>query len=825
MGIKSVSIRAVRGIRHEIALPLDGKSWLVHGDNGTGKSSIERALRWALLGTEEPSSEKALSTEASCRRHILEAGDSPKVVVDLDGGGNIEVGPAIFNANEVGRGFRNACCLGNPFLRRLELLEFLNSKPVDRFRYLDSFLDLVVVDEALQKLSDREKELGRIVAKSEQAIQSALTNLGSRLPPELRPASLILNEFKLAAVRFGVQLNLLDAETTTWEQLSTARTHAESLSQGDGLETARRTLNNAKESLAKCGLALSKLQQDELVKLDGKRAELEQASVLSQLAPLLEHARKHIASSDGEDCPLCGQVVDRKSLLESIDRKLSEMTEYRHVMQQIISSAGRWREVWKEFVQTNEVMCQACSFDSLAQLPESRQVPNGAELLFDAQLSNEAFRVSLLSVGPTVLLEWCEHITSVASLFVSDQFGKLPPATSLGELRTFADVVKGLLDNRESIELNEVARDRAKKRQVFLETIHESMRKARQDVAQEVFDEIGAKVAQYYSAIHPEAEECEVTKAPSIEVQRHSGGTAFVRGDFASQSVKDPKWVYSDGHLDTVGICIFLALRRYRAKNVGDPKLMVLDDVVLSIDLGHARRLITLLRDEFKDHQLLIFTHNGLFARWCLGLMPGLKKLDVLGWTLENGPRISDYASTIQRLAEHIEKSPSKEIAMNLMWLMDEWLAECRFVYSLSVPARFGDEYTLTEIWEPFAKVIRDIAKQFGDELQHVTKKLDALQDSPRIRNMLAAHENEFAQEFPRIVIAEIASVAISLVQAIYCIQCHSFATPIPNRNQPQLLTCRCEQIRYIKPAKSQKTTPDKKGNVADSNASAVKPT
>ena len=154
MAIKAISIRAIRGIRHEISLTLDGKSWLIHGDNGTGKSSIERALRWVLLGTEEPSSEKALSTEASCRRHILEAEDSPKVVVDLDKGGRIEVGMTSVTVNESGNAYRLACCQGNPFLRRLELLEFLNSKPVDRFRYLDSFLDLVVVDDSLLAISE-----------------------------------------------------------------------------------------------------------------------------------------------------------------------------------------------------------------------------------------------------------------------------------------------------------------------------------------------------------------------------------------------------------------------------------------------------------------------------------------------------------------------------------------------------------------------------------------------------------------------------------------------------------------------------------------------
>ncbi|MCA9056515.1 MAG: AAA family ATPase, partial [Planctomycetaceae bacterium] len=137
MAIKSVSIRAIRGIRHEITLPLDGKSWLIHGDNGTGKSSIERALRWALLGTEVPSEDESLSSEASCRRHVLEAADSPRVTVELSKGqsqGRIEVNSSGSDSDDVGTVFQSACRRGNPFLRRLDLLDFLNFKPSDRFR-------------------------------------------------------------------------------------------------------------------------------------------------------------------------------------------------------------------------------------------------------------------------------------------------------------------------------------------------------------------------------------------------------------------------------------------------------------------------------------------------------------------------------------------------------------------------------------------------------------------------------------------------------------------------------------------------------------------
>ena len=59
MPIHQISVRGIRGINREVSLTADGKSLLIHGDNGTGKSSIERGLRWALLGQEEPTEEEA----------------------------------------------------------------------------------------------------------------------------------------------------------------------------------------------------------------------------------------------------------------------------------------------------------------------------------------------------------------------------------------------------------------------------------------------------------------------------------------------------------------------------------------------------------------------------------------------------------------------------------------------------------------------------------------------------------------------------------------------------------------------------------------------
>jgi len=60
--IKSISIKGIRGVRDSITLPLNEKSILLYGDNGTGKSSISDAIEWFYTDTVEHLTRK-VSTE------------------------------------------------------------------------------------------------------------------------------------------------------------------------------------------------------------------------------------------------------------------------------------------------------------------------------------------------------------------------------------------------------------------------------------------------------------------------------------------------------------------------------------------------------------------------------------------------------------------------------------------------------------------------------------------------------------------------------------------------------------------------------------------
>jgi len=83
--------------------------------------------------------------------------------------------------------------------------------------------------------------------------------------------------------------------------------------------------------------------------------------------------------------------------------------------------------------------------------------------------------------------------------------------------------------------------------------------------------------------------------------------------DFYGRGMYPPHALHSEGHQDSMGICLYLALSEYI--NKGLVGATVLDDVVMSVDANHRKSLCRVLNKEFKDHQFIITTHDRSWAQ------------------------------------------------------------------------------------------------------------------------------------------------------------------------------------------------------------------
>jgi hypothetical protein len=89
-----------------------------------------------------------------------------------------------------------------------------------------------------------------------------------------------------------------------------------------------------------------------------------------------------------------------------------------------------------------------------------------------------------------------------------------------------------------------------------------------------------------YNLIHPD----EPLGNPNFNLNTHYSSSLKLSATFGDNNEAPPAAYYSEAHLDTLGLCVYLALAKQ-----SDNAIVVLDDVLTSVDSPHLRRIIDLI--------------------------------------------------------------------------------------------------------------------------------------------------------------------------------------------------------------------------------------
>ena len=158
--------------------------------------------------------------------------------------------------------------------------------------------------------------------------------------------------------------------------------------------------------------------------------------------------------------------------------------------------------------------------------------------------------------------------------------------------------------------------------------------KTKQEYIDNMLVEIRDDIKYFYDFIHNDDEimspDFLLSGAKKIDVHLDSFGESVDSRSFASE-----------GHLDTLGLCIFLAFNK-QFNNLG---LMVLDDVLTTVDTSHKEKIAKLLLEEFEDFQFIITAHNKIWVdeleNLCIEYGKDNVVYEIEDWSLEGGPVIS----------------------------------------------------------------------------------------------------------------------------------------------------------------------------------------
>jgi DNA-directed RNA polymerase subunit RPC12/RpoP len=178
-------------------------------------------------------------------------------------------------------------------------------------------------------------------------------------------------------------------------------------------------------------------------------------------------------------------------------------------------------------------------------------------------------------------------------------------------------------------------------------------------------------------------------------------------------------------------------------------KLVVLDDVLTTVDAGHRLRVARLLAREFEDYQFIITTHDQLWAKELERAIPNTRLVQLRKWNLEQGVDcqqniLSDWEYYEQQALNGRPQDTIAGAGRNL----EKFLSQMRGNLGLKVPAKRDRNYTIGDLYNPFfawvnkSQLERADRPEFAAELEALWKELDEVW---RLRNWSGAHFNEWA--------------------------------------------------------------------------------
>ncbi|MEK6409535.1 MAG: AAA family ATPase [Acidobacteriota bacterium] len=738
--LHKLEIDALRGATKPFALTFEKgkKITILYGENGSGKSTICDALEFLGKGNVGSLDNRGLGKTGSFWHSTGRRPDELSVTLSTSSG---EWEGRLVRSKVVVK--PNASHPRTEVLRKNQILSLIAGQPKNRYDAISPFIDIASVEQCeavLRKLLDHEKS--------------------SR-----DTASARIEENRVAVENFWTEAGTPPPNALDWARVESSKDTSGLEAEIENLETfvnAMARLVDQKASLAQRSNEVVPLEATYEASAKSVEEEEERLSKgSSELVGILEAAKSYFHDHrDVEACPLCESAEYAATLPAKVDEKLQSVRSLAEAIR-IRSQAQKKLEFAKE--QTTR---GARAFVELAvdfsirvkadQLPENVVVP------MDLKESAAALAASEIEVASRIAL--ADELSRSVEQFLA----------TLKEVLEKRKAERGFLQTlKRAVETYDTNFDAHKDLDVLiprLEQALEEMEKERREFVDEILGKIAARVGELYEEIH----EGEGLSKISLLLDPKRRASLDILATFPGTKEAPPGAYFSDSHLDSLGLCIFLALAE-----LGDAAntILVLDDVIASADEPHCERIIELLYTVANNFEHCIFTTH--YRPWKEKYRWGWLQNgqchfeELLTWHHDAGIKLGKTLPPLEELQGLLAApQPSVQLATASAGVLLEAILKFLVdLYECSVPSKprltLGD--LLPNVKGKLRSAMRVERLEKGEDGSATYKEhslgplLDDLQKIAQTRNIFGAHFSELAYHLPEADALRFAKTVLTL--------------------------------------------------------------
>ncbi|WP_276131901.1 AAA family ATPase [Polluticoccus soli] len=747
--IKNISITGIRGIRTSISLPLNEKSVLLYGDNGTGKSSISDAIEWFytdkvshLAGSEidlkdalRNSHQVESDTSSIAVAYNKNALDATKSLLTKRG----KLISELSNSSGDFQKYHTESQSENLLLRYQFLRDFIDQTKGDKLKYLSDiigFSEVTKTKDVLRKAFNSIKseiKAQNFEAQVNTQKQTLIEKIGAAVSQEKNLFEKI-NEI-IAPLKTGISVNSIEDVDVVLNHIKKP-SHLGQVAELQFLEKTSKTLSTLKEEITFIDSEYQKYYSEFNIIANDV-----QSIMQTFLAELLRTGDTVISKKFHKDnsCPLCLQPKNLEELRADIQKRLKDIEESSKKKAAFDTAKQSVNNIATERLRRLETIANDTLLNELSNEEIKKSINNLKIKLTEYQKAANEKVTSGNKLPANDILILIENDFQIQN-DISERTEKIQTAIKSDNSTELFANISAAKDAFLKIKRFENDKSKLEHQKNTLELIYNEFVKRQKESLENFINKFSGHINGFYQYMNPGEQFHEIRIVTIGEDDELNGIT--IEYKYNDEWVSPPQKYFSESHLNCFGISFFLAsVIAFNQTN----KFIVLDDVISSFDSTHRKRFADLLFEKFADYQLILLTHE---AEWFSYIRQLAKKkgwiIGQIKWTETNGTHLDENPNDLKELVETGLANGTVETLGNpIRKYLESTLKDICLNLDVKVSFRLNEVNEKRMPDELLNELKSKINKSGGADLKLKTPVIERVSNSSLLGNLLS-HDNPF---------------------------------------------------------------------------------